>query len=123
MKIALTRRTEKTHHLNYSILMKRTCQIKTVKLVPVFAARWRAICKYFINAENKQPEKQYMYSNEMKKNATHIYLDEEKIFEQQVNTIIIAISIYRNKHKQNTNSRSKKNRECLMQLYEAIIPI
>jgi hypothetical protein len=23
----------------------------------------------------------------------------------------------------NTNSRSKKNRECLVQLYEAIIPI
>ncbi len=62
MKIALTRRTEKTHHLNYSILMKRTCQIKTVKIVPVFAARWRAICKYFINSENKQPERcGYLY--------------------------------------------------------------
>jgi len=39
MKIALTRRTEKTHHLNYSILMKKTCQIKTAKSVPIFAAR------------------------------------------------------------------------------------
>ncbi len=29
MKIALTRRTEETHHLNYSVLMKKTCQIKT----------------------------------------------------------------------------------------------
>ncbi len=56
-------------------------------------------------------------------NATHIYLEKEKIFEQQVKTIIIPISIYRNKHKHNTNSRCKKNRECLVQLYEAIIPI
>jgi hypothetical protein len=56
-------------------------------------------------------------------NATHIYLEEEKIFERQVKTIIIPISIYRNKRKHNTNSRSKKNRECLVQLYEAIIPI
>ncbi len=55
-------------------------------------------------------------------NATHIYLEEEKIFERQVNTIIIPTSIYRNKHKHNTNSRSKKNRECLVQLYEAFIP-
>jgi hypothetical protein len=27
--------------------MKKTCQIKTTTLVPVFAARWRSICKYF----------------------------------------------------------------------------
>ncbi len=53
-------------------------------------------------------------------NATHIYLEKEKIFDQQVKTIIIPISIYRNEHKLNTNSRCKKNRECLVQLYEAI---
>ena len=70
MKIALTRRTEKTHHLNYSILMKRTCQIKTVKLVPVFAARWRAICKYFINSENKQPGKRYEIQRQYEENTT-----------------------------------------------------
>jgi hypothetical protein len=73
MKIALTRITENTHHLNYSILMKRTCQTKTVKLVPVFAARWRAICKYFINSENKQPEKRYKIQQQNIKNATRHY--------------------------------------------------
>ncbi len=52
-------------------------------------------------------------------NATHMYLEKEKIFEQQVKTIIIPISIYRNKHKHNTNSRCKKNRERLVQFYEA----
>jgi hypothetical protein len=56
-------------------------------------------------------------------NATHIYLEKEKIFKQQVKTIIIPTSIYKNKHMHNTNSRSKKNRGCLVQLYEAIIPI
>ncbi len=73
MKIALTRRTEKTHHLNYSILMKRICQIKTVKLVPVFAARWRAICKYFINSENKQPGRRYRIQQQNKEKTPHAY--------------------------------------------------
>ncbi len=73
MKIALTRRTEKkTHYLNYSILMKRTCQIKTVKLVPVFAARWCAICKYFINSEDKQPERWYNTTTNWRK-TPHAY--------------------------------------------------
>ncbi len=43
MKIALTKEQKKTHHLIYSILMKKICQIKTAKLVPNSAARWRAI--------------------------------------------------------------------------------
>ncbi len=66
MKIALTKRTEKTHHPNYSILTKTTCQSKTVKLVPVFAARWHAICKYFIDSENKQPERRYKIQQQNK---------------------------------------------------------
>ena len=41
----------------------------------------------------------------------------------QVTAIINLISTSTNKHMHNTNSRSKKNRECLVQLYEAIIPI
>jgi len=43
MKIAFTRKTGKTHHLNYSTLMKKTCHIETAKLVSNSAARWRAI--------------------------------------------------------------------------------
>jgi hypothetical protein len=47
MKIALTRKTEKTYHLKNSILMKKTCQIETAQLVPVSAARWHSICQNF----------------------------------------------------------------------------
>ncbi len=123
MNIALTRRAEKTHHLNYSIFMKRTCQIKTVKLVPVFAARWRAICKYFINSENKQPERRYKIQQQNKEKRHTPILKGKEIQPKQVKAIIILISTSTNKHMHHTNSRSKKNRECLVQLYEAIIPI
>jgi hypothetical protein len=123
MKIALTRRTEKTHHLNYSILMKRTCQIKIAKLVPVFAARWRSIYKYFINSENKQPERRYKIQQQNKEKRHTPVLKGKEIQPNQVKAIIILISTSTNKHMHNTNLRCKKNRECLVQLYEAIIPI
>ena len=93
MKIALTRRTEKkTHHLNYSILMKRTCQIKTVKLVPVFAARWRAICKYFINSENKQPERRYKIQQQNEGKRRSPILKGKEIQTNQIKAVIILIS-------------------------------
>ncbi len=57
MKIALIKeirkRSNTTSRYNPSI-MKMTYQTKTAKLVPVFAARWRSICKYFIKSDNKQ---------------------------------------------------------------------
>ncbi len=44
MKIALTRKTKKKNTPPQLFhLIKKTCQIKTAKLVPNFAARWRAI--------------------------------------------------------------------------------
>jgi len=61
MKIALIKgirekkRSNTTSRYNPPI-MKMTYQIKTAKLVPVFAARWRSICKYFINSDNNNPE-------------------------------------------------------------------
>ena len=113
MKIALTRRTEKTHHLNYSILMKKTCQIKTVKLVPVFAARWRAICKYFINSENKQPERRYKIQQQNKGKRHTPILKGKEIQPNQVKAIIILISTSTNKNMHNKNSRCKKNRDAL----------
>jgi hypothetical protein len=103
--------------------MKKTCQIKTVKLVPVFAARWRAICKFFINSENKQPEKRYKIQQQNKEKRHTPILKGKEIQPNQVKAIIILISTSTNKHMHNTNARSKKNRECLVQLYEAIIPI
>ena len=60
MKIALIKgirkRSNTTSRYNPSI-MKMTYQIKTTEIVPVFAARWRSICKYFIDSDNKQPKR------------------------------------------------------------------
>jgi cell envelope opacity-associated protein A len=53
----------------------------------------------------------------------HAYTQRKEVQPNQVKTIIILISTYRSKHKHNAKSRGKKNRECLRQLYEAIIPI
>ena len=103
--------------------MKKTCQIKTAKLVPVFAARWHSICKYFIEQKNKQPERRYKIQQQNKEKRHTPILKGEEIQPNQVKAIIILISTSTNKHMHNTNSRSKKNRECLVQLYEAIIPI
>ena len=103
--------------------MKRTCQIKTVKLVPIFPARWRAICKYFINSENKQPERRYKIQQQNKEKRHAPILKGKEVQPNQVKAIIILISTSTNKHMHNAKSRGKKNRECLRQLYEAIIPI
>jgi hypothetical protein len=69
--------------------------------------------------KNKQPEKQCEIQQQNEGNVTHPYLEKKEIFEQQVKTIIIPISTYRNKQTHNTKSRCKKNRGCLVQLYEA----
>ena len=49
MKIAPTRgnRKKNTPPQDIPSIMKKTYQIKTAKIVPVFAARWRSIRKYF----------------------------------------------------------------------------
>ena len=73
--------------------------------------------------KSKQPGKQCEVQKQNEGNITHLYLEKKGIFEQQVKTVIIPIPTYRNKQTHNTNSRSKKNRGCLVQLYEAIIPI
>ena len=43
--------------INHSSTAKKTYKTKTAELVPVFAARWRSICKFFITPEIKRPEK------------------------------------------------------------------
>jgi hypothetical protein len=102
---------------------KTTSHIKSAEKVPNFAARWRAICKYFINSENKQPEGRYKIQTQNKEKTPHAYTQRKEVQPNQVRTIIILISTYRSKHKLNAKSRGKKNREYLRQLYEAIIPI
>ncbi len=48
MKIVLMKtKAERQHHSKKKSSAKRTYQIKVARLVPVFAARWRSICKYF----------------------------------------------------------------------------
>jgi hypothetical protein len=76
-----------------------------------------------INSENKQPERRYKIQQQNEEKRHTLILKEKEIQPNQVKAIIILISTSTNEHMHNTNSRSKKNRECLRQLYEAIIPI
>ena len=70
------------------------------------------------NQENKPRNKQ---QNE--ENATRLHSEKIEEPTNQVKAIVIPISTYKNKNIHNTNSRSKKNRGCLVRLYEAIITI
>jgi hypothetical protein len=72
--------------------MKKTYQIKAAELVPVFAARWRSICKYFINSENRQPEKRYKIQQQYEEKRHTPILREKEIYNNQVKTIIIPDS-------------------------------
>jgi hypothetical protein len=109
--------------VNHPPIAKKTYTEKAANPVPNFAARWRSIRKYFIQSKESNQEKQCEVQKQNEGNITHLYLKKKRIFEQQVKTVIIPIPTYRNKQTHKTNSRSKKNRGCLVQLYEAIIPI
>jgi hypothetical protein len=74
-----------------------------------------------IDSENSNQENKPRNNNKMKKNATRLHSQKIEEPTHQVTNIVIPISTYKNKRIHNTNSRSKKNRGCLMQLYEAII--
>ncbi len=76
MKIALiTTKSEKiTPPQDIPSIMKKTYQIKTAKLVPVSAARWRSICKYSSNSENRQITNKARKTNSSKKTAIHLSL-------------------------------------------------
>ncbi len=56
--------------------MKMTYQIKTAKLVPVFAARWRSICKHFIGSDNKQPKRMKRKNNKNMKKSPPVYIQQ-----------------------------------------------
>ncbi len=75
MKIALTRQNKNNNTTpGYkSSIAKKTYPIKIAKLIPNFAARWRAICKYFISSENKQSKKTIQIQQQYKENATRQY--------------------------------------------------
>jgi hypothetical protein len=72
MKIALikeiSRKRSNTTSRYHPSVMKMTYHIKSAKKVPNFAARWRAIERYFIGLEktNNQNERS-KYNNNMKK--------------------------------------------------------
>ncbi len=79
MKIALNKMKseKKKHHSKKISSAKRTYQIKTAKLVQVFAARWRSIRKYFNSPENKRLEKNdARYINIIEK-TPHAYTQKE----------------------------------------------
>ncbi len=74
MKLALTRENSEKNTPPQDIpsIMKKTYQIKTAKLVPVFAARWLSICKYSSNSENRQITNKARKTNSSKKTDTHL---------------------------------------------------
>ena len=47
----------------------------------------------FIDSENRQPENNTRYNNNMKENATRLYSEKKEIYNDQVKTIIIPDSI------------------------------
>ena len=60
MKIALITKNlqeKNTTSIYHPSVMKTTYHIKSAKKVPNFAARWRAICKYFITSDKTQPRR------------------------------------------------------------------
>ena len=81
MKLALikAKSTTKTTTPRYQFsIVKTTYHVKNAEKVPNFAARWRAICKYFINPENKQPERRYKIQQQNKEKRHTPILREKK---------------------------------------------
>ncbi len=76
MTIAHIRRNKKKHHPKKITSAKRTYQIKTAKLVSIFAARWRSICKYF---SGQTTGKEARKSNSSKKNTTGTYTPKDSL--------------------------------------------
>ena len=52
--------------------MKKLIKSKTAKLVPVFAAKWRAIYKYFINSDKTQPRRTRKKDQNARRNHSSI---------------------------------------------------
>jgi hypothetical protein len=73
--------------------------------------------------KNKPPGKRYEIQRQNNEKRHTLILKGKEVQPNQVKAFIILISTSTNNHMHKTNSRSKKNRECLRQLYEAIIPI
>ena len=73
MKIALTRgNSEKsTPPQDIPSIMKKTYQIKTAKLVSIFAARWRSICKYFSGQTTGKTKQEK--ATVVRKHHTHLH--------------------------------------------------
>ncbi len=104
-------------------IVKTTYHIKSAMKVPNFAARWRSIRKYFTHTKPSNQKKTMRGTTAKWRKRYTLILGEQKNQTIQVKAFIILISTSTNNNMHKTNSRSKKNRECLRQLYEAIIPI
>jgi hypothetical protein len=56
-------KNRKTHHRNYSILMKKTRQIMTATLVQNSAARWHSICQNLSTQTIKKTKREKSNNN------------------------------------------------------------
>ncbi len=73
MKIALTRGNseESTPPRDIPSKIKKTYQIKTAKLVSIFAARWRSIRKYFSEQTTRKTKQEK--ATVVRKHHTHLH--------------------------------------------------
>jgi hypothetical protein len=73
MKIALTRGNseESTPPRDIPYIIKKTYQIKTAKLVSIFAARWRSIRKYFSGQTTGKTKQEK--ATVIRKHHTHLH--------------------------------------------------
>ncbi len=80
MKLALieTNQQRKYHVKISPIHNTDDLSIKNAEKVQNLAARWRAICKYFINPKNKQPEGRYKIQQQYKEKRHTPILKEKK---------------------------------------------
>jgi hypothetical protein len=75
MKIALIKEISEKNQHHLKILPSHNEEDPSIQnhgLVPNFAARWRAIKKYFISSDNKQPKKMKQNQQEYEKTNAHL---------------------------------------------------
>ena len=98
MKLALikAKSTTKTTTPRYQFsIVKTTYHIKNAEKVPNFAARWRAICKYFIISENKQPKRRYKIQQQNKVKRHTPILRKKKSSPTKSNPLLFSFQVIR----------------------------
>ncbi len=107
----------------HSSIVKTTSHIKNAEKVSNFAARWCSIRKHLIQSKAGNQGKQCKIQQQNEKYTTRLQSNKREFIPIESKPLLFSFLL---EIKTNTrrlrNSRGKKNRKCLRQLYEAIIP-